>query len=98
MNLGIQVKKFPHDIEVIVIAGNNANRNLIVLQQGCHVLVCARFRIFGKVARQDQQVKILHRIRIQSFTEIRTNVDSLNELFPITDMNIGYLTYFKDLG
>jgi hypothetical protein len=80
-----------------MVARNNAIRTFAILQEGGDIFICARLGIFGKVSRQHQEIQVLHRLGIESLTEIRTNIDSLYELFSITDMDIGYLTYFKDL-
>jgi hypothetical protein len=80
-----------------MVARNSAIRNLVILEEGSNIFICTRIRIFGKVSGQHQKIQVLHRLGIESLAEIRTNIDSLYELVSVTDMNIGYLTYVKDL-
>jgi hypothetical protein len=80
-----------------MVARNSAIRNLVILEEGSNIFICTRIRIFGKVSGLHQKIQVLHRLGIESLAEIRTNIDSLYELVSVTDMNIGYLTYVKDL-
>ena len=93
-NLAPKIEVLLHHLDTVMVTGNNANRDWIILQRFHKILVGAGFGIFVRqVPRKNQQIQALHGLGIECLVKIGAYVNSLDEALVFPDMHIGNLAY-----